>query len=89
MENTNIRPLTLQEQYDYYFALCGAASQTAGSWSDYRWNIAQIRKELRADPDYKDLVAGKFRAPEKRAAAETQPDDKAALETILAGGPDV
>jgi len=82
-------PWTYQKQYNYYRALCESASQIADSWSNYRRLIAQIRKELRADPDFKELVANKFRAPEN-TAVEHKPEepDSDNLEALLGLGYD-
>ncbi len=82
-EKPAMKPLTYHEQYEYYVALCDSASQLAGSWRDYRQMIAKIRRELRADPDYKELVANKFRAPEK-PVVESKPEDDADTESLEA-----
>ncbi|MEM4246918.1 MAG: hypothetical protein QXR48_04735 [Candidatus Woesearchaeota archaeon] len=73
------KPLTYQEQYAYYRALCDSASELAGNWSDYRKLIAGIRRDLRQDPDYKELASNKFRAPEK-TVVESKPNDETGLE---------
>jgi hypothetical protein len=60
---TKVKPLTYQDQYSYYIALCQVASATSIDWSDYRNQITLIRTELKADPDYELLADKKFEAP--------------------------
>ncbi len=79
-----IRPLTYHEQYCYYIALCESASQIASNWKDYRRMIAQIKKELRADPGYKKVVANRFRAPEQRPVPESRPEEDSDIESLEA-----
>jgi len=74
------KPLTYQDQYSYYIALCQVASATSSDWSDYRSQITSIREELAADPDYALLADKKFETPPSELSA---PRGKKALEAMV------
>ncbi|MEM2916567.1 MAG: hypothetical protein QXT19_04390 [Candidatus Woesearchaeota archaeon] len=76
---TEPNPFTYQGQHAYYRALCDSASELAKNWSDYRRLIAEIRRELRQDPCFKELVENKFKAPE-HPLVESQKEDQTSLE---------
>ncbi len=74
------KPLTYQDQYSYYIALCQVASATSSDWSDYRSQITLIREELTADPDYALLVEKNFETPVSQL---TETRGKKALESMV------
>jgi len=76
-----IKPLSHEEQYCYYVALCQVASATSTDWSDYRKQITAIRKDLTADPDYSLLVEKKFEMPPSELSPAR---GKKSLDTMVA-----